>query len=1031
MKLRQLHIFYIIIYLVLVHIKVQGQDITFAKFSGGLYKFHIDSHSYNKCCTGVNPDFNARQVYDLTITPDGDVYSNMFFPYFIYSVNIDTINDKCNYNFEAKNNYYYDFNSTSSAIHSNKAGDIFCVSQELLKYYPKTKSWEYIGDIPDFYQDNSKGFTPYEAQYGTMILYNGDYYYTTLGHYFIGSDKDTLYPQKLVKLDTLNPQNSKELYTFDKLTRIAGMTCIRNSCDDYSIYVFYSDVVFLPSIHDNGDTTFYMGYEGFYFGDFDIETGKITEISKLDSTFYQIIYYPSFPTMVPWTILDSDCTVSIDLDLDDSSGATGKYDYGDTSVCRYDSINLTDIDAEVFAKTYIDSMQVFFADMPPDGADEYLETNNPGGLGIHWYNPRFVTLINNTNDDFVPMDIAAKSMIYRNVSAMPTLGERRIAFVAYSGIRQSNTAYAHIYLVDDTPYAGSDSVVILCEGGAAIQLQELISANANGQGKWIGNTAIQGVFDPEVDEATILEYVVETACGTDTALIDIEVNPLPAFDLGPDITVCTDKLVQLKCDIDARQYLWQDGSNGKTYQARDSGLYILKVTDEAGCTFTDSVRITYFPGENSRIEEDTTVCSGEIISWHNLNIDKEGDYEYTTDNIYGCDSTTILHVEYFSGENNRIEEDTIVCLGEIIRWHNLDINKEGDYEYTTGNIYGCDSTTVLHVEYFPLTNTGIYGDTLFCSGDTLILQSGSNKNNRWSTGDTTKSIVITQGGKYYLQTDDQYGCTNTDSIEIIQVPALEINVETTDETCYNEQDGSIIVRYKSGGIGTKTYYLNGEPVTQGSKIKGLSPGIYTIEAEDSLGCSLIQQVKIKAAPQIQVSLGDDITVEDTNNAIKIKANTNITSLNSVNWLVNNKQTTNDKLTYSIAPLEDMTIEVILVNINGCEVRDTIKISVRQKEKVPEIYIPNIFTPDGDGLNDRWTIHTDKNIKQIKYIAIFDRWGNQVLKQETIQANNIDIELWDGMYKGKPVNPGVYVYYAVFLTHQGKKIEKAGDVTVVR
>ncbi|HHH52033.1 MAG TPA: gliding motility-associated C-terminal domain-containing protein, partial [Bacteroidetes bacterium] len=91
-----------------------------------------------------------------------------------------------------------------------------------------------------------------------------------------------------------------------------------------------------------------------------------------------------------------------------------------------------------------------------------------------------------------------------------------------------------------------------------------------------------------------------------------------------------------------------------------------------------------------------------------------------------------------------------------------------------------------------------------------------------------------------------------------------------------------------------------------------------------------------------------------------------------------------------------------------------------------IYVPNIFSPDGDGINDIWYI-TFINFKPtIVEAVIFDRWGEKVAKWHDVPNVN-----WDGTFNGKKVNPGVFVYYIIYKKIDGKEVLLMGDITVVR
>jgi gliding motility-associated-like protein len=106
---------------------------------------------------------------------------------------------------------------------------------------------------------------------------------------------------------------------------------------------------------------------------------------------------------------------------------------------------------------------------------------------------------------------------------------------------------------------------------------------------------------------------------------------------------------------------------------------------------------------------------------------------------------------------------------------------------------------------------------------------------------------------------------------------------------------------------------------------------------------------------------------------------------------------------------------------GCESFDDITIQVYQ---APEIYLPNAFTPNGDGVND---VYKGKpvGIRDFKYLKIFNRFGQQVF-YTTDHLNG-----WDGTFKGKQQNSGVYVVIASGIDYRGLVVERQGTVMLIR
>ena len=95
----------------------------------------------------------------------------------------------------------------------------------------------------------------------------------------------------------------------------------------------------------------------------------------------------------------------------------------------------------------------------------------------------------------------------------------------------------------------------------------------------------------------------------------------------------------------------------------------------------------------------------------------------------------------------------------------------------------------------------------------------------------------------------------------------------------------------------------------------------------------------------------------------------------------------------------------------------------------QLYAPNIFSPNGDGENDRFLLF-GYGVTEIQTLRIFDRWGNQLFLNEHFQQGD-ELEGWDGRYRGQDMNPGVFVWQAVVEFVDGAVEVFAGDVTLYR
>ena len=123
-----------------------------------------------------------------------------------------------------------------------------------------------------------------------------------------------------------------------------------------------------------------------------------------------------------------------------------------------------------------------------------------------------------------------------------------------------------------------------------------------------------------------------------------------------------------------------------------------------------------------------------------------------------------------------------------------------------------------------------------------------------------------------------------------------------------------------------------------------------------------------------------------------------------------------------------TIFLTIEDVFGCI--DTVQTRIVVKDEV-DYFAPNVFSPNGDNVNDQWTIHANPlQVDIISKLMIFDRWGGLLF-----EANDwpLDSErfAWDGTSNGIILQEGVYVFMAELLLINGKKQMIGGDIMLVR
>lgn len=301
-------------------------------------------------------------------------------------------------------------------------------------------------------------------------------------------------------------------------------------------------------------------------------------------------------------------------------------------------------------------------------------------------------------------------------------------------------------------------------------------------------------------------------------------------------------------------------------------------------------------------------------------------------------------------------------------------------------------------------------------------------------------LSATTAGVYtLLVTDRENGCTASDVVEVFpdenQPVGLELEVDHP--KCDGDTDGEIQVNKVQGGQGPYLFDFNGSGFSAENKFENLAPGSYIITAQDAEGCTVVTEVKVNPGRKLQIDLGPDQHI-DKGESITIKPVISIVQdeIKSLR-LTNNEGLRCDTCwtDWLVQPDASSVFVGTLVDENGCIAEDKVKVVVRQPRN---IYIPNAFSPNGDGNNDQFMVFSQGDVEVIKVMRIFDRWGDQVFVNSDFQPNDAS-EGWDGLLNGRPIingmkaghNANVFVYMIKVQFIDGEEIVYEGDIHLIR
>ena len=345
--------------------------------------------------------------------------------------------------------------------------------------------------------------------------------------------------------------------------------------------------------------------------------------------------------------------------------------------------------------------------------------------------------------------------------------------------------------------------------------------------------------------------------------------------------------------------------------------------------------------------------------------------------------------------------------------------------YTVTGFNGvCTASTSVLIQVVQLPNLMISSpEYQICYGKSTPIFASGAQNYTWSPAaglsNTTNSNVIASplvNTNYTVVGYNQLGtvtCPQQMSYSVIVVPLAEAVVSPSVTIC----DGAKTTLVASGGntvIWTPTVGLN---VNTGAGVVA-SPSVttnYTVDVSYNGFCGSYTTVTVKVNPNPKVTAGRDTTI-NLDQPMFISA----VGSGTMTWIDGQEISCRVCPTSQVFATQTGCYMVETVNEFGCKAKDEMCIEVTKESG---IYVPNAFSPNGDGLNDEFLM-SGFNISEVT-MDIFDRWGEKLFTSKELTNG------WNGTFKNAPCEVAVYVYKITYKTLDGKKQNKTGHVTLNR
>jgi len=538
-----------------------------------------------------------------------------------------------------------------------------------------------------------------------------------------------------------------------------------------------------------------------------------------------------------------------------------------------------------------------------------------------------------------------------------------------------------------------------------------------------------------------------------TVLYNLATYSVSPLDIRDTITCTATTPLTLNIGSGYTSVLWSTGATTAQAVVPGTGVYTVEATTPFGCVLYDTARVTR---DTISLGRDTTLCPGVTYTlrvrpqgnftsfqWSTgattptIPVTTPGTYSVLAQSIYGCGLRDTIVISYDTVPRLR---DTVLCLRgagvtlayppgfQNYLWNtgattsSITVSDPGTYTVTALTPGGCTVSDAALVE---VDTMSLGPDTLLCITDAPITlkprPAGKYLTYLWGNGSTDSVQRVDTTGVYTVTVTTRFGCTLRDTIlvEIDAAPALSITLSDSvlcagREIVFGATVAPSGLEYIAWSFGDGTDSVrNVNPVSRAFA----DPGTYTVSVtalyrvcRDSTVSQEVQAVGFPA-----IDLGPDTSLCPGGAPVHITARTGgDVPYGPVVW------NTRDTAQSILARLPG--VYWAQASLDGCTSSDTVIVA-----KDCYLDVPNVFTPNGDGLNDYFLPRQLLSAGVTAFsMQVYNRWGEKVW-----QTASLDGRGWDGRFGGVDQPTGVYVYLIEVTLANGRTERYGGNVTLMR
>jgi gliding motility-associated-like protein len=320
-------------------------------------------------------------------------------------------------------------------------------------------------------------------------------------------------------------------------------------------------------------------------------------------------------------------------------------------------------------------------------------------------------------------------------------------------------------------------------------------------------------------------------------------------------------------------------------------------------------------------------------------------------------------------------------------------------------------------------NYNPFADTLnLCSSKAILDAGDSLINYVWNTGSAERIITLQKSGQYSVRVTSNKGCTGSDTVNVVLTNKPIIKTNSTDQCITNnlfsfqvDDSGVSSDNLYEWDLGDSTF-LKGRSVLHEYRV----PGKYQAKliGISAIGCKDTSVVPVNVRAEVaSVRYETKKIIYNQSESLEARLFPEATYSWSPRYQLSDFTSRNPVFAAAV-PVDYL---IFIESPAACKIVDTLSVLLFEED---DIYVPDAFTPNGDGQNDYLFPFLTNNLK-LGYFKIFNRWGN------LLYATNSPKPGWDGTYNGVVQPSGTYVWIAEATYSDGKKIQKKGNLMLLK